>query len=343
LYFVGPNVRAGGERIISDFRLKNSKSRIGIGLAALGRPGYINLGHAKDFHGNYDPQEMEKHAHEVLDAAWEGGVRYFDAARSYGKAEKFLGSWLRKRKISADDVTVASKWGYTYTANWQVDADTHEVKDHSLERLLVQWNESYSILGDYIDIYYIHSATKESGVLENKDVLQQLHNLSKQRILIGLTVSGTAQAQTIEQALKIKFDGEPLFKCVQATWNLLEQSTNSILQIAHDQGMKVIIKEALANGRLTDRNDDPAFSEKRKLLEEELKRTKTPIDALSIAAALAQPWADFVLSGAATVDQLRSNLTALEIQLDPQTLNRMFALAESSEEYWTYRSKLPWN
>ena len=37
---------------------------------------------------------------EVLDAAYGAGVRYFDAARSYGRAEQFLGSWLRARGLA---------------------------------------------------------------------------------------------------------------------------------------------------------------------------------------------------------------------------------------------------
>ncbi|MBV9415844.1 MAG: aldo/keto reductase, partial [Solirubrobacterales bacterium] len=69
-------------------------TRIGLGLAALGRPAYINLGHAADLAGGTDVASMERAAHEALDAAYEAGVRYFDAARSYGKAEAFLGSWL---------------------------------------------------------------------------------------------------------------------------------------------------------------------------------------------------------------------------------------------------------
>ena len=62
----------------------------GLGLAALGRPGYINLGHAADLHADYDVAAMEGRAHAVLDAAHAAGVRYFDAARSYGRAEEFL-------------------------------------------------------------------------------------------------------------------------------------------------------------------------------------------------------------------------------------------------------------
>ncbi|MGB5748926.1 MAG: aldo/keto reductase, partial [Desulfobacterales bacterium] len=44
-------------------------------------------------------QLMEAQAHRVLDSAWDAGIRYFDAARSYGKAEDFLHSWLAKRGI----------------------------------------------------------------------------------------------------------------------------------------------------------------------------------------------------------------------------------------------------
>ena len=69
---------------------------IGLGMAALGRPGYINLGHGKDLSGHTDVAGMESNAHAVLDAAWEKGIRYVDAARSYGKSELFLKNWLKK-------------------------------------------------------------------------------------------------------------------------------------------------------------------------------------------------------------------------------------------------------
>ena len=115
---------------------------LGLGLAALGRPGYINLGHAEDLAGHTDVESMERRAHDVLDAAYEGGIRYFDAARSYGRAEAFLASWLERRGFGPDDVTVGSKWGYTYTANWRVDAEVNEVKDLSEATLERQLTES---------------------------------------------------------------------------------------------------------------------------------------------------------------------------------------------------------
>ena len=104
-------------------------ARLDLGLAALGRPGYVTLNHASDLGGHYDPQIMELHAHDVLSAAFEAGMRYIDAARSYGRAEDFVASWLRKRAIEPGEISVASKWGYTYTAGWSPSATQHEVKD----------------------------------------------------------------------------------------------------------------------------------------------------------------------------------------------------------------------
>lgn len=128
-------------------------SRMGLGLAALGRPGYINLGHASDLTGWTDEASMERLADTVLDAAYAQGVRYFDAARSYGKAEEFLARWLRRRVLGPGDVTVGSKWGYRYTAEWRVDAPVPEVKDLSLGALRRQFAESRELLGANLRLY----------------------------------------------------------------------------------------------------------------------------------------------------------------------------------------------
>lgn len=318
-------------------------SPVGLGLAALGRPGYINLGHGEDLARGTGPADMEARAHEVLDAAWRGGVRYFDAARSYGRAEEFLGSWLRSREIGSGDVTVASKWGYTYTAGWKVDAESHETKEHSLPVLLRQWRETQTFLGDQLDVYYVHSATLESGVLDDRELLSKLWNLSQGGTVIGLTLSGPGQSATLRKALRVRFDGRNLFGCVQATWNLLEPSAGDALAEARALGLGVVVKEVLANGRLTTRNDDPSFASKLRLLESEAARLNTTVDALAIAAALARPWADVALSGAATAAHLRSNLEALEVGWDEEASARLSALVETPEDYWQARGELAWN
>lgn len=318
-------------------------SPIGLGLAALGRPGYINLGHAEDLDENYEVREMEAHTHDVLDAAWEAGVRYFDAARSYGRAEQFLSSWLAAREIEPGEVTVGSKWGYTYTAGWEVDADVHEVKEHSLAVLQRQIGESRALLGEHLDLYQIHSATLKSGVLENREVLDELARLREGGLRIGLTLSGERQAETLERALEVRYDGRLLFDTVQATWNLLERSVGPLLEAADEAGMGVIVKEALANGRLTPRNDRPAFREKMALLREAAAEKGTTVDALALAAVLAQPWAGIVLSGAAKVEHLQSNVAAVEVDWDDALAERLDVLVEEPAAYWETRSNLEWN
>ncbi len=318
-------------------------SRIGFGLAALGRPGYINLGHAADLHGDYDVAAMEARTYAVLDAAWQAGVRYFDAARSYGRAEAFLAGWLRSRNIPPGAVTIGSKWGYTYTAGWRVDADRHEVKDHSRATLRRQLAESRGLLGEYLALYQIHSATRESGVLENREVLKELAQLRAAGLKIGLTLSGPNQGETLRRALDVTVASEPLFDCVQATWNLLEPSAGPALMLAHQAGLGVVVKEALANGRLTERNDDPAFALKRQRLGATAARLGVSLDALALAAILGQSWADAVLSGAATVEQLNSNLAAMRVRWDQAADEELRAVGESPEVYWATRAGLRWN
>ncbi len=316
---------------------------IGLGLAALGRPGYINLGHADDLDKNYAIEAMEALAHQVLDAAWLAGIRYYDAARSYGRAEEFFGSWLKSRNIEPKSVTVGSKWGYTYTAGWKVEAEKHEVKEHSLAVLQRQWLESQENLAGYLKLYQIHSATLESGVLKNQPVLAELARLKTEGIHIGLTLSGANQAEILERALEVVIDGQNLFETVQVTWNLLERSTTPILQSAHEAGMGVIVKEALANGRLTDRNQDPGFAAQTDVLKNQAQRLGTTIDALALAFVMAQPWMDIVLSGAAAEEHIHSNVKALDINLDHEALEQLSALVESPEAYWEKRSSLAWN
>jgi aryl-alcohol dehydrogenase-like predicted oxidoreductase len=293
---------------------------IGLGLAALGRPGYLNVGHGADVGDDRSVAALRRRSYEVLDAAFAAGVRYFDAARSYGLAEEFLAGWLASRQIAPGDVAVGSKWGYEYTAGWQVDADPPEVKDLSVEHFRRQLGETMELLGDHLTLYQIHSATLDSGVLSDLALLDELAALRSSGVAVGLSVSGTGQAQTIDRALEVGG-----FDSVQATWNLIERSAEDALARASAAGMRVIVKEALANGRLTARGDAGA-----------------PSDAVALAAALAQPWSDVVLSGAATVEQLESNLAARDLALDEQALAQLDALREPPAEYWERRSALPW-
>lgn len=295
---------------------------LGLGLAALGRPGYMTLGHASDFPST-TVGDMRARAFAVLDAAHASGVRHFDAARSYGRAEEFLAGWLAAR--GHHDLFISSKWGYRYTADWQPRAAVHEVKDHSLAHLEQQWPQSRALLGPSLSLYQVHSATLESGVLRDRAVLDRLARLrDDERVKLGLSVTGPRQPEVIDAALALG-----LFDSVQATWNVLEPSAGPALQRAKERGLLVIIKEGLANGRLSARGDVAPW------LELARQRDVSP-DALALGVVLAQPFADVVLSGAATEAQLASNLRAQATSLDVTR----FALAPA--RFWAERATLAW-
>ncbi|OEU94516.1 aldo/keto reductase [Streptomyces abyssalis] len=311
-----------------------SATRIGLGLAALGRPGYINLGRESDLPAERTAEAMEARVRAVLDAAYERGVRYFDVARSYGRAEEFLAGWLRSRP-EADDAVIGSKWGYTYTAEWRADATVHEVKDHSLATFERQLAETRGFLGGRLDLYQVHSVTPDSPVLTDRALQDALAALAAEGVTIGLSTSGPGQPAAIRAALRVTVDGGPLFSSVQATYNLLEPSAGPALAEAHEAGRTVIVKEALANGRLV---HEAAGSPLGRLARE----TGTAPDALAIAAVLREPWADIVLSGAATTGQLDGNVSAPAAHLTDGHVEQLSALAVPATDYWRHRSALPW-
>jgi aryl-alcohol dehydrogenase-like predicted oxidoreductase len=311
---------------------------VGLGLAAVGRPAYITLGRRADLGTGRGVDDMRRRSHELLDAAYDAGVRYVDAARSYGRAEEFLAEWLRLRGLERGDLTVGSKWGYSYTGDWRMDAKVQEVKDHSLATLQRQYGESRGLLGDHLRLYQIHSATLESGVLEDTAVLRELARLREAGLVIGLTTSGPRQRETLERALEVEVDGANPFASVQATWNLLEPSVGPALAEASRRGWGVIVKEAVANGRLTPHG----LGAEQRVLHRVADRRGTSVDAVAIATVLANPWVDVALSGAVNPRQLGSNLAAEGLELDADDQAELAQLAMPPERYWAERGELPW-
>jgi len=303
-------------------------SRIGLGLAALGRPAYITTGRADDL-PDRSVAGLRTRTFAMLDAAYAAGIRYADAARSYGRAEEFLGSWLAQRHHP--DMIAGSKWGYRYTGGWRLDAKQQEVKEHSLAMFTAQLAESRALLGDRLALYQVHSLDPDSTLFQDTALLTALARLRADGVIIGLSATGPRQADTIRRALHLTVDGQQLFTEVEVTWNLLEPSAGPAAAEAAAAGWAVLIKEAVANGRLTAAGTPP------QAVTALAKAWDVTEDAIALAAALANPWASVVLSGAVTRAQLGANLAALTVGELPE-----LDLAESPGAYWAERHARPW-
>ena len=312
-------------------------SRIGLGLAALGRPVYITGGRAADL-PDRSVAGMRARTYMVLDAAYAAGIRYADAARSYGRAEEFLAGWLADR--GHNDVVVGSKWGYRYTGEWRLDG-VQEVKEHSLAMFTSQLAETRSYLAGALALYQVHSLTEDSGVLGDDALLAALAQLRDEGVMVGLSTSGPHQADTLRRALAVTVGSAPLFAAAEVTWNVLEPSVAPAAAEAAQAGWAVLIKEAVANGRLAPGGDatGPGWP----LGAAAAAAGATP-DAIALSAALAQPWATIVLSGAVSTAQLQSNVAALRVAAPPEFASELTkATAESAPTYWSERSARPWS
>ncbi|MEO6028673.1 MAG: aldo/keto reductase [Candidatus Binatia bacterium] len=321
-----------------------SVSRLGLGLAAVGRPGYITLGRTRDLPATRTPDALAARTAELCDAAWASGIRYFDVARSYGRAEEFLARWLTARTVAPDAVSVGSKWGYRYTADWSVDATVHEEKQLTLPRFESQLAESRGLLGTQLDLYQIHSATAESGCLTDERLLAAMVTARRSGACraLGLSLSGPSSDRALTLALEARVDGERVFDAVQATVNVLEPSLLPLLAMAHVEGLGVIAKEIHANGRLTEANRRAEDSATITRLANVASAAGVAIADLALAFVLHQPQIDVALSGAATIAQLNGHVAAAATALDDAALAALAPCAEQRDVYWHTRASLPW-
>lgn len=312
---------------------------IGLGTAAIGRPQYINL--RQEPASDLDIASFKQKGLNVLNEAYNQGIRYFDTAPGYGLAEQLIIDWVQQHNIN--EVELASKWGYTYTANFDARAKIHEVKEHSLSKLQEQWKVTKQLL-PLLTTYQVHSATLDSGILDNTEVLDFLSQLKEtHNIRIGITTSGANQESIIKKAMKVLRNQHVLFDVYQVTYNIFDQNLYSIIQELQKQNIRVVVKEALANGRIFPNDNFPHYKAIYQALQELARKYHVGIDAIALRFCLDSIGPFKVLSGASQIKHLNENLETTLIELDKSELERLQAFAVEPKFYWNERKKLTWN
>lgn len=314
--------------------------KIGLGTAAIGRPLYLNI--RQTAASKISLEAFRKEGVAALDTAYMHGIRYFDTAPSYGMAEDILLNWVQEKRDPS--IEVATKWGYTYLANFDIDATEHEVKEHTLKKLNEQWAKSKAFLPQ-LTTYQIHSATFETGVLKNYDILNRLAELKNEYyIRIGLTTTGANQIEVLKEAVNIEVGGERLFNVFHATYNIFDQSLASIATEFSDQNHRLIIKEAMANGRVFPNKNYPHYKTAYQLLDDLTRKYQVGIDAIALRFCIDSIRPVYkILSGAANTQQLLDNLKAADFDLEAADIAALKKLAVNPELYWNERKQLSWN
>ncbi len=316
------------------------KNNIGLGTAAIGRPLYINVKQDVTVE-SFSLPKFKENGLQVLEDAYNNGVRYFDTSPGYGLAEQLVVEWLESKNDPS--IQVSTKWGYTYVANFDPKAKQHEVKEHSIDKLNMQWAYSKLLL-PYLKVYQIHSATFDSGVLDNSEVLKRLHELKKENnITIGLTTTGNNQTEVLEKGLSIQIENETLFQSFQCTFNMLDQSVSKYTEALQSLSGPFIIKEALANGRLIPNNNYVKYRNLYDFMKRLAHKYEVGEDAIALRYCMEIFPRAVVLSGADNGIHLRANLKGNEFSLNESEIEQLNAFGISSKEYWQERKQLAWN
>lgn len=320
--------------------MKKNTDKIGLGTAAIGRPLYINIKQSatpKEF----SLATFRQKGIDLLNDAYDQGIRYFDTAPGYGLAEQLLIDWIAKKDDKS--IEIATKWGYTYVANFDSKAIQHEVKEHSLKKLNEQWKASKALL-PFLTSYQIHSATVETGVLKNEPILNRLAALKEEYdLLIGISVTGKNQLEVLKTALDIEVNNTPLFDVFQATYNIFDQSLGVIAEEVAKQNKRLVIKEALANGRVFPNEKYPQHEMAYQTLKELSNKYKVGVDAIALRFCVDSIPVFKVLSGAANEQHLSDNLKTADFKLTAEDVERLKKLAVNPSAYWEERKQLGWN
>jgi len=308
----------------------------------------------------------KEQAYELLDAAWERGINFFDTANVYGnpngKSERYIGEWLEDH--DREDVVIASKVYFPFDG-WGEPGPN----DSGLGRkhIRAQIEGTLNRLGtDYLDLYYIHRWDEDSDIVET---LRTLNDLVREGKVHYLGASTMAAWQLTKALWKSDVEGLERLAVTQPLFHAgYRDDIKDYLDVCADQAMAVCPYSPLAGGFLTGKyertdDDDPTkfegpegargdlsdrfedfyLSERGWHVLDELRAVADEVDATTPQVALRwlieQPAITCVpIVGARTVDQLDENVGATDISLSDEQFNRIVSAryAEDSER-WGHR------
>jgi aryl-alcohol dehydrogenase-like predicted oxidoreductase len=273
---------------------------------------------------------------EVVDAAIDAGIDFFDTADVYGgtHSEEFLGRALGKRRNA---IVLATKFGMP------IDEQRRGARPEYIKRAV---EDSLERLGtDRIDLYQLHRPDPEVPIADTLGTLDDLVRAGKVRE-IGSSNFSPAQIQEAERAVK---PGAARFVSVQNEYSVLHREPErGVLEALAQHELALLPYFPLASGVLTGKYADGAppngrlsepegrltsrfLTDKNVAIARELEkfaraRGKTLLD-LAFSWLLAHASVASVIAGATTREQITGNVAAARWQLSQDDLREIDRLA----------------
>ena len=299
----------------------------GMKVSSVALGGWVNFGESRM------PGES---AQEIVQAAYDQGVNFFDLADIYamGEAELQMGKILQQ--FPRHTVVISSKV-------FQRMSD--EINDAGLSRkhIMESIDKSLQRLGtDYLDIYFCHRPDPETPVLETARAMDDL--IHKGKILYWGTSEWSA-AQLVEAYEVCERYGLHHPQTEQPEYSLLhrERVEDEILPVAEPRGIGLVVWSPLAQGMLTGKYDEGVPEDSRiakqewarerflhddivakvrnlKAVADELGATRSQ---LALAWVLRQSGVSSVITGATNVTQISENVKAADLALTAEVVARI--------------------
>ncbi len=315
------------------------RSGVAVSRIILGCGNFGGIGSAPQFFGMGTSRED---ALELLDAAWELGIRTLDTADAYGggRSETIIGEWLASRGSDVrDEVVIATK-----TFNPMSDG-----ADHGLGRARIrrQVETSLERLGvDRIPLYLAHDFDPDVPQEETLLAFDELVRAGT----IGAAGASNFTAEQLAEALELSaLEGLTRYEWVQNRFSLLEQrDRETMVPLCHEHGIGYTPFSPLAGGWLTgkyrrdeelppgsrmtlrpegsERYRSPEAFDALEAFEREAGERGVSMGALAIAWLLHVPELTAIVVGPNTVEQLAPVREALDVKLSHDDVQRIGAL-----------------
>ena len=247
-----------------------------------GRSGLYLPKIALGFWHNFGELNDYKTMKEIVFAAFDNGITYFDLANNYGPkegaAEENLGRILREDlKPYRDELIISTKAGFHMWDGPYGDGGSRKY-------LMASIDQSLKRLGlPYVDIFYHHRMDKDTPLEESMLALADIIRQGK-ALYIGLS---NYDAPTLKEASKILNDLHVPFVVNQSCYNMLDRTymNNGLIDTSLELGQGNVVFSPLAQGLLTDRylngipedsriRRDPRFLNESRLTDELLNKLK---------------------------------------------------------------------
>ncbi len=312
------------------------RSGIVVTRVVLGCGNFGGVGSAPAFFGQGIPKDV---AFQIMDEAWELGIRAFDTADAYGggRSEAWIGEWLSaKGSAVRDQLAIQTK-----TFNPVVEGADQGL---ARARILRQIDASLARLGvERVAVYFAHEFDPQVPQEETLAAFDALVRAGKVGAVGASNFSGDQLAEALEIA---ELEGLTRYECVQNSYSLLEpEDRETVFPVCREHGIAYEAFGPLAGGwlagryrrgepfppgsRMTQRPEGYAsFVSDRvfaavEALERQARERGATMAALALAWLLAQDEVSAVVVGPTRPQHLEPVREALELRLTPAEADRL--------------------